>query len=163
MTKTQSQKIYCGMHWCRDFFYGAQPIRNAAETYNIFFADFLDGSKYGRWCISQKNLRNKISENPLKGFLQSLDRGMNKIKKKNIFSNSTSLKLSFALCQGILLPPVAVFWATLMYKLWMWWSHFIFPAVLLSISKYFTFFLRFNIRTSRNAQKSLQQPFAGRG
>ena len=42
--------------------------------------------------------------------------------KKNIyiFSNSTSLKFSFALCHGILLPPVpeiAVFWATLIYIL----------------------------------------------
>ena len=27
-------------------------------------------------------------------------------KKTNIFSNSTSLKLSFALCNGILLPSV---------------------------------------------------------
>ena len=26
---------------CADFFNGAQAIRNAAETYNIFFADFL--------------------------------------------------------------------------------------------------------------------------
>ena len=60
---------------------------------------------------------NKISENPRKGFLQSLDQGMNKIKK-NIFLNFTSLKLSLALCHGILqpsIPEIAVFWATLMY------------------------------------------------
>ena len=40
-------------------------------------------------------LCNKISENPRKGFLQLLARGMNKIKKRNIFSNPTSLELSF--------------------------------------------------------------------
>ena len=39
----------------------------------------------------------KISENPRKGFLQSLDREINKIKKTHIFFNPTSLKLSFAL------------------------------------------------------------------
>ena len=33
---------------CADLFNGAQSIRNAAETYNIFFADFLVGSKYGK-------------------------------------------------------------------------------------------------------------------
>ena len=55
--------------------YGAQPIRNAAETYNFFFADFLVGSKYGKLFII-------------------------------IFSNFTSLKLSFALCHRILTPPV---------------------------------------------------------
>ena len=41
---------------------------------------------------------------------------MNKNKKTNIFSNSTSLKLSFALCHGSLLPSfpeIAIFWATL--------------------------------------------------
>ena len=31
---------------CADFLNGAQSRRNAAETYNIFLADFLFGSKY---------------------------------------------------------------------------------------------------------------------
>ena len=35
-----------------------------------------------------------------------LDHGMNKIKKRNIFSNPTPLKLSFPLCHGILQTPV---------------------------------------------------------
>ena len=53
--------------------------------------------------VSQKK-NPKIRE---KVFLQLLDWGMNKIKKKtNIISNSTSLKLSFAYCHGILLPTV---------------------------------------------------------
>ena len=62
-----------------------------------------------------QSIRN-AAENPRTGFLQSPDRGMNKNKKTNIFSNSTSLKLSFALCHGSLLPSfpeIAIFWATL--------------------------------------------------
>ena len=36
------------LYLCADFFYGAQPIKYAAETYNIFFVDYLVGSKYGK-------------------------------------------------------------------------------------------------------------------
>ena len=46
-------------------------------------------------------LFNKISENPRKGFLKLLVQRMNKIKETNIFSNPTSLKLSFAPGHGI--------------------------------------------------------------
>ena len=62
---------------------------------------------------SKEILCNKISVNPRKGFLQSLDRGMNKIKKTNIFSNPTSLKLSFAPGHGMF---HGTFWDTLMYS-----------------------------------------------
>ena len=64
---------------------------------------------------SQEMLCNKISENPRKGFLQLLARGMNKIKKRIYFR--TLRHLSF------LLPPVmecftekGAFWDTLMYN-----------------------------------------------
>ena len=50
---------------------------------------------------SYEMLCNKISENPRKGFVQLLARGMNKILKNNIFSNPTSLKLSFAPGHGM--------------------------------------------------------------
>ena len=33
---------------CADFFYGAQSIRNDAENYQKYLADFLFGSKYGK-------------------------------------------------------------------------------------------------------------------
>ena len=82
MPKNQNQKICCAH---AQIFYGAQSIRNAAETYNIFFTDFLVGSKYGKF--TKKKLCNKISENPRKGFLQALDWGMNKIKKGIFFRN----------------------------------------------------------------------------
>ena len=67
----------------------------------FFFADFLVGSKYGKW---------KISENPRKGFLQSLGWGMNKIKKR-IYFLTLHHSSFFCLCHGILLPPV--FWPPL--------------------------------------------------
>ena len=103
MPKNQNHEIRCA-HAQIFFLYGAQSIRNATETYNIFFlADLLIGSKYGKLC-KFTFLCNKIPVNPQKGFLQSLDRGTNKIK--NDFSNSTSQKLSFVLCYRILLPPV---------------------------------------------------------
>ena len=51
-------------------------------------------------------LCKKISENPQKGFLTIAGSGDEQNQKINIFLNSTSLKLSFALCHGILLPPV---------------------------------------------------------
>ena len=57
-------------------------------------------------------LCNKIFENPRKGFLQSLDQGKNKIKKRIFFHTLFCPQL----CHGIFLPPVpeiAVFWATL--------------------------------------------------
>ena len=47
---------------------------------------------------SSEILCSKISENPLKGFLQLLDRMKKKIY---IFSNTKSLKPSFALGHGI--------------------------------------------------------------
>ena len=50
-------------------------------------------------------LCNKIFENPRKGFLQLLDRGKNKVKKRIYFQPPTSLKLSFALGHGIFRFP----------------------------------------------------------
>ena len=38
--KPRQKNMLCA---CADFFNGAQPIRNTAETYNIFFADFWLG------------------------------------------------------------------------------------------------------------------------
>ena len=83
------------------YFSWAQSMNNAAEYCKKKFADFLVGSKYEKWCKFTRMLCNKISENPRKGFLQLLARGMNKIKKTNIFSNPTSLKLSFAPGHGM--------------------------------------------------------------
>ena len=57
---------------------------------------------------------NKLANNPRKGFLQLPDRGMNKIKKTNIFCNPTSLKLSFALGHGIFRGKSCFFWDTLL-------------------------------------------------
>ena len=76
MPKKQNKKIRCAH---AQIFYGAQSIRNAAETYNIFFADFLVGSL--------EMSCNKISENPRK-VAGSRDE---ENQKTNIFSNSTSL------------------------------------------------------------------------
>ena len=60
-------------------------------------------------------LNNKISENARKGFLQLLDRGMNKIlKNEYIFeplSHSSILLPSVMEC----FTEIANFWATLMY------------------------------------------------
>ena len=39
MPKNQNQKIYCAH--AQFFFNGVQPIRNAAEIYNIFFINFF--------------------------------------------------------------------------------------------------------------------------
>ena len=64
----------------------------------------------------QEMLCNKISENPRKGFLQLLARGMNKIKKRNIFSNPTSLKLFYAPGHGMF-PEKDAFWDTLLYNI----------------------------------------------
>ena len=58
-------------------------------------------------------LCNKIYENPRKKFFTIAGSGDEQNQKANIFSNSTSLKLSLALCHRILLSPV--FWATLVY------------------------------------------------
>ena len=49
-------------------------------------------------------LCNKIFENPRKGFLQSLDRGINQIKKRIFFELYTHAFLPSS--HGILLPPV---------------------------------------------------------
>ena len=64
---------------------------------------------------SQEMLCNKISENPRKGFLRLLARGMNKIKKKRIYFRT--LRHS-----SFLLPPVMecftekdAFWDTLLH------------------------------------------------
>ena len=80
----------------RDFFLGAQSIRNSAENYMKNFAD------------------NEISENPRKYFLLLLARGMSKIKKQIYFR---TLRHS-----SFLLPPVmecftekGAFWDTLLY------------------------------------------------
>ena len=59
-------------------------------------------------------LCNEISENLRKGFLQLLARGMNKIKKTNIFSNPTSPKLSFAPVMKCFTEKVS-FWDTLIH------------------------------------------------
>ena len=65
-------------------------------------------------------LCNKISENPRKGFLQLLDRGMNKVKKQIYFRTPSH--------SSLLLPSVmefftkrAFFWATLLYMYVMLW------------------------------------------
>ena len=81
---------------CADFFYEAQSMRNAVKTYDIFFRGFPKSANrffiIAGWPGGEQN------------------------QKTNNFSNSTSPKLSFALCHGILLPPVPeIFWATLMY------------------------------------------------
>ena len=78
------------------FFHGAQPKRHAAETY-IFFR---------RWKIMLFICELKFLKIREKVFLQSLDWEDEQNLKTNIFSNSTSLKLPFVLCHGILLLPV---------------------------------------------------------
>ena len=59
---------------------------------------------------------NKISENPRKGFLQLLAWGIAEQKKKktNIFSNPSTLKLSFVPGHGMFHEKVA-FWDTLIF------------------------------------------------
>ena len=63
----------------------------ACEVFFIifFFVVFWLGQNMENDVNSSEMLCNKISENPRKGILQSLDRGMNKNQKTNIFSNST--------------------------------------------------------------------------
>ena len=87
---------------CADFFHGRSqwimPLKIAKKNSWIFWLS----QNMKNDVNSQEMLWNKISENPRKGFLQLLARGMNKIKKKkNIFSNPTPLKLSFAPGHGM--------------------------------------------------------------
>ena len=68
---------------------------NAAEIIIFFSQIFWLGQNTENHVNSYEILCNKISENQRKDCLQSLYRGMKKKKKNNnIFSNSTSLKLS---------------------------------------------------------------------
>ena len=83
---------------CRDLFYEAQPIRNAAENYNIFLTDFFGWVKIWKMMkIHKKFCVLKFPKIREKVILQQLDRGMNKIKKNIYFSNSTSFNSSFLL------------------------------------------------------------------
>ena len=93
--KNQNQKYTLCV--CADFLWSAGNKECRAETYNIFFREFFGWVKYGKWCKFNEILCIKISENPRKGFLQSLDRGMNKIKNPIFFRtphHSTFLLLS---------------------------------------------------------------------
>ena len=44
-TKNKTEKYDVRLH---GYFYGAQSIKNAAETYNIFFRGFFGWVKYGK-------------------------------------------------------------------------------------------------------------------
>ena len=66
----------------RFFFYRAQSLRNAAETYNIFLCGFFAWVKYGKFI---KDFEFNISENPRKALWQSLDRGINNMKNEYLF------------------------------------------------------------------------------
>ena len=84
----------------------------------FIFADFWLGQNMENDVYSYDMSSNKISQNPRKVIFTIAGSGDEQVQKTNIFFNSTSLKLSFALCHGILLPPgpdMAVFWATLLY------------------------------------------------
>ena len=115
MLKNQNQIIHCAHSHIS--FFGAQSIRNAAENYKNKIRWIFGWVKI--WKIMKnhkKMLCYKISENPLKVFLQLLARGMNKIKKKIRIYFRTLRHSSF------LLPPVmecitekGAFWDTLMY------------------------------------------------
>jgi len=51
----------------------------------IYWRIFWLGQNMENYVNSKEMLCHKIAENPRKGFLQSLDRGMNKIKKQIYF------------------------------------------------------------------------------
>ena len=100
----------------RFFFYGAQSIRNAAETYNVFFSRiFLWVQNMEKWCkFIKKCCLIKFQKIRARVFTIA-GLGDEQNQKTNMFSNS-SLMLSFALCHGILLTRSGdVFWATLLY------------------------------------------------
>ena len=63
----------------RRFFSWAQSMNNAAENSKKKSLIFWLGQNMKNDVNSQEMLCNKISENPRKGFLQLLARGMNKI------------------------------------------------------------------------------------
>ena len=107
MFKNQNQKIHCAH---AQIFSWAQLMNNAAENCKKKSRIFWLGQNMKNDVNSQEMLCNKISENPRKGFLQLLARGMNKIKKRIYFR---TLRHS-----SFLLPPVmecftekGAFWA----------------------------------------------------
>ena len=68
------------------FFYRAQSIRNAAETYNIFLRIFWLCQNMENDVNSKEMLYNKISENPRKGFFTIAGSGDEQDQKMNVFS-----------------------------------------------------------------------------
>ena len=82
MFKNQYQKIHFAH--AQILFMGA-VMNNAAENCKKKIADFWLGQNMKNDVNSQEMLCNKISENPRKGFLQMLARGMTKFKNEYIF------------------------------------------------------------------------------